>query len=364
MNELDEFVESSHSSDLEREIERLKDEREKLRRQLRQAHRDDDTAEKVREKIFEIAAISPEQPSWLYTPGEGGAPGVPMTLWSDWHFGEVVDPDAVGGVNEFDSEIAIRRADYLANKVVDICFEHMVNPQYPGIVVALGGDMMTGDLHEELSDTNDKYPLQQFTDLLDVLVRNLSLVADKFGKVFVPCVVGNHGRNTLKKRSKGIVFTSYEWLLYCMLERFFQNDARIQFLIPNETDAHFKIYGHRYMMTHGDNLGVKGGDGIIGALGPIMRGATKVGRAEAQVGRDFDTLIMGHWHQHYPLRTVIVNGSLKGYDEYARNWLRVPYEPPIQNLWFTHPENGITSHWPIFLEKRRSGTGEWTSWKE
>jgi hypothetical protein len=29
-----------------------------------------------------------------------------------------------------------------------------------------------------------------------------------------------------------------------------------------------------------------------------MRGAIKVGRSEAEIGRDFDTILMGHWH-HY-----------------------------------------------------------------
>lgn len=31
----------------------------------------------------------------------------------------------------------------------------MVNPDYPGIVVALAGDMVSGDIHQELKETNE-----------------------------------------------------------------------------------------------------------------------------------------------------------------------------------------------------------------
>jgi hypothetical protein len=37
-------------------------------------------------------------------------------------------------------------------------------------------------------------------------------------------------------------------------------------------DVHYRVYGVRFLLNHGDMLGVKGGDGIIGAIGPIMRG--------------------------------------------------------------------------------------------
>jgi hypothetical protein len=44
-------------------------------------------------------------------------------------------------------------------------------------------------------------------------------------------------------------------------------------------------------------LGVKGGDGIIGAIGPIMRGEIKKSGQSAALGLEYDINIMGHWHQ-------------------------------------------------------------------
>jgi hypothetical protein len=164
---------------------------------------------------------------------------------------------------------------------------------------------------------------------------------------------------------KGRVFTSHEWNIYCSLERHFRRDDRVQFMIPGESDAYFKVSGQRFLLTHGDSLGVKGGDGIIGAIGPIMRGSLKVGRSEAQVGRDADWIIMGHWHHMLWLPGVIVNGALKGYDEYARLAIRAPYSRPSQALWFVHPEHGVTAKWEVFLDKARKSSGEnkWLEWQ-
>lgn len=332
-----------------------------LKRKIRDMEKDDDTAEAVRQKLYDIASISPSPPKWL-TPNRqaGKSPGVPMAFWSDWHYGEVVNLEEVGGVNEFNKDIADRRIDLLVNRTIDLCMNHMIHPEYPGIVIALGGDMISGDIHEELADTNWGYTLEVVNELVDKLASALETMADHFGAVFVPCVVGNHGRATRKPRMKGRVQTSFEWNIYVQLARHFKNDPRVSFLIPNEADARFNILGHRFLLTHGDSLGVRGGDGIIGAIGPIMRGSIKVGRLESQIGRDFDTIMMGHWHQYIPLCSgrgggILVNGCIKGYDEYARLSLRAPFAPASQALLFVHQDIGITAHWNVFVDDEPYG---------
>jgi len=328
----------------------------RLKRKISQIEKDDDTAEAVRQKLYDLASLSPNPPKWLTPSNKAGkSSGVPLAFWSDWHYGEVVNKEEVGGVNEFNREIADRRIDLLVNRTIDLCMNHMTHPEYPGIVIALGGDMISGDIHEELQDTNWGYTLEVVNELVDKLASALETMADTFGAVFVPCVVGNHGRSTKRPRMKGRVQTSFEWNVYVQLARHFKNDKRISFLIPNEADARFNILGHRFLLTHGDSLGVRGGDGIIGAIGPIMRGSIKVGRLESQIGRDFDTIMMGHWHQYIPLCSgksggILVNGCIKGYDEFARLALRASYAPASQALLFVHSEIGITAHWNVFVD--------------
>lgn len=334
-----------------------------LKRSLQEANEARLTDERIRKSIFGLAGQSSSPPDWLLSPASGGAPGIPVTIWSDWHWGEVVRADEVGGINTFSIQTAHERIRRLVNNTIDLCMHHMVNPKYPGIVICLGGDMISGDIHEELAISNELETLPTLIDLRDKLIWALSKMADTFGRVFVPCVVGNHGRQTHKPRAKARIVTNYEWLLYQMLEKHFVQDDRIKFLIPRDTDAHFNVAGHRYMLTHGDSLGVKGGDGMIGALGPIMRGTIKLRNSESRIGREFDTVIMGHWHQYVPMPGCIVNGSLVGFNEYAKIFLRARYQPPIQALWFTHPKHGVTFQIPIYLDEVRSVETEgWVSW--
>ena len=340
-----------------------------LRAALSAEQKEQESAERIRAEIWKLSSRDPAPPKWLDKPkGHSDSRGMPCTIWSDWHYGERVRPEEVGGMNDFDAEVAQKRIVLLVDKTIDLCKNHMGNAKvdYPGIVVMLGGDMITGDIHEELTATNDRTTQQCINELTDHIAAGLERLADEFGRVFVPCVVGNHGRSTRKPRMKGRVYTSHEWNIYCNLKRYFRNDKRLTFFIPGESDAHFSVYGHRFLLTHGDSLGVKGGDGIIGAIGPIMRGSIKVGRSEAAIGRDFDTIVMGHWHQMLWLPGGIVNGALKGYDEYARLAIRAPYSPPSQALWFVHPTWGITARWEILLEKHRTAPagGQLLTWTE
>lgn len=325
-----------------------------LKASLRGLQQRTDHEKEIREQIYKIAAQSPEPPDWLIRLGKAGFRGTPCTIWSDWHYGEVVNGAEVVGMNEFNATVCERRVKRLVERTIDLAFNHMGKPgtDYPGIVVMLGGDMISGAIHEELLATDDRTANQGVVELAGIISAALVELRKKFKRVFVPCVVGNHGRSTRLPRNKHRVHTSFDWNIYCFTAKYLERDKGIQFYIPQESDAFFKVHGHRFLLTHGDSLGVKGGDGIIGAAGPIMRGAIKVGRSEAQIGRNFDTLVMGHWHQYLTLPGIIVNNSLIGYNEYARLSLRAPYSRPSQALWFTHPEHGITAHWQVYLERQ------------
>jgi len=315
----------------------------------------------VRHEILKLAREIPPVPDWL-TVQESctvKSPGVPTLFASDWHWGEVVDGAQIGGVNSYCLTTARERAERLIGSTVDLLKNHMVDPNYPGIVFALGGDMFSGDIHEELSRTNEMPVMPLVLDIWGVLTWCIEKLADEFGRVFVPCVTGNHSRNTLKMTSKERNHLSFDWLLYSLLEKQFEKDSRVSFLIPDGPDALYRVYGHSYLLTHGDQF--RGGDGMIGALGPIIRGDHKKRSRNAQIGMEYDTLLLGHWHQLIQMQRLIVNGSLKGYDEYAHGG-NFGFERPKQALWITHPEHGITFQMPVLVDGERTEPAEaWVS---
>lgn len=305
----------------------------------------------VERKIFGLSRAKLETPNWLVKsrPGKSGA-GVPCTIWSDWHLGEVVKPEEINGLNEFNLEVADRRIHRLVERTVDLAKNHMTGADYPGIVVMLNGDIVSGEIHDELRDTNEDEVYAVVLWAVERLVWGLRTLADCFGRVYVAGGFGNHGRQDRKPRAKTRAKRNADWLICRIIHSHLKDDKRFSWDIPISGDAYFRVFDHTYFMSHGDSMGVRGGDGIIGAIGPIMRGEIKVSNSESSVGRPFKTFVGGHWHQTLWLPRAHINNTLKGYDEFARFFLRAPFSAPSQSLWFTHWKWGVTAKWEVMLE--------------
>ena len=303
-----------------------------------------------------------EPPGWLVkSSAKSKGQHVPLTIWSDWHIGETVFPDEIHDLNEFNSKVAEQRVRRLVETTIHLARNHGPG-NYPGIVIMLGGDMVTGNLHD-LPETNYASLQESVLQAFDLLAWGIQKMHEEFGRVFLPCVSGNHGRGSLKPPTKNIVQTNFDWLIYQMLERHFRGNKNIVFKNPTENEVHFRIFNRRYLAMHGDMMGVKGGDGIIGSLGPILRGLMKVGRQSAAYGVNFDTLLLGHWHQTFWLNGVIVNNCLKGFDEFAAKKLRAVFSPASQTLVYVNEHHGHVSFSEVFVQDQpdQSGT-EWVQW--
>lgn len=340
--------------------EYLKQKVKALESELANAQKKSLSEAEIRRTIISLAddVAKTTTPDWvLDITGPGSSPGVPTLFLSDFHWGEVVHPSQINGVNKFNIEIARKRLKLAGERSVRLL--SIISPKldYPGIVMPLGGDMVSGNIHDELTASNEINTMPTVVDLFGELVALISFMADTFGKVFLPCVTGNHGRDTVKIWNKDRHHTSFDWLLYVFLAKRFEGDKRVTFLIPDGPDAYFKIFNHRYLLTHGDQF--RGGDGMIGALGPIIRGDHKKRSRNAQIDMEYDTMLLGHWHQLIHLNRLIVNGSLKGYDEYAYS-NNFGFEVPQQALWLTHPKYGITYRSPVFVDRIRAAAK--TAW--
>lgn len=317
--------------------------------------RQQDLADAEREQVLEMIGALVDRPAgaprWVIEPRPAGkGKSIPVALLSDWHLGETVNPREIHGVNRFNVAVARARVRELVERIVHLSRHYMGQQEFPGIVACLLGDFVSGELHAELEATDELSVLQSIPEAVDLLEWALSTLADAFGRVYAPAVCGNHGRIFDKRpRAKGYVHRNADWLIYALLAKRFQGDDRVTIEFDESNEVFFEVFGTRFLVAHGDHLGVKGGDGIIGSLGPIMRGALKVGKYSRSIGREFDHLLIGHWHQSLWLPGVIVNGALKGWDEYASRFLKAPAGPPQQSLFFVHADRGITTRFEITL---------------
>lgn len=349
----------------DRQLQGARDRIRDLETTIKQLRRDAHEADVIRETVGIVRDTPTEPPKWLHVAerrkGEA-SPEVPVTIWSDWHVGEVVEKAAVNGINEFNFKIAEERVHRLVDTTIKLCRQHH-NSTYPGIVVNLIGDLVSGGLHEELRKTDEDDAIPCVLAARSWAKEGLRRFADEFGAVYVPCAMGNHGRLTTRPEFKRYYRKNWDYLICRLLQQDFADDPRVRFDIRPSNDVHYRVYGESYLACHGDMLGVKGGDGIIGSIGPITRGEVKQAGQSSALGLGFTKLIIGHWHQRLWLPRAIVNNALKGFDEFAMKALGAKPDRPTQALWFVHPSHGITAHWDVYVDDKPAPARDWVSWQ-
>lgn len=116
-----------------------------------------------------------------------------MTCWADWHLGEVVETQEVHNYNAYNMAIAEARVQKLFDKTIYLASEHHTG-NYPGIVVNLVGEMVSGGLHPELLKTDELEVIPAALKAIDWIVTGLTIMKNRFGKVYVPAVCGNQQR--------------------------------------------------------------------------------------------------------------------------------------------------------------------------
>lgn len=319
---------------LSRQLGKARTERDVLKAQVKELESHLDEAETRGQLFTRLAGHTYKPPTWLTKKPKRGA-AVVCTMLSDTHFDEVVDPDEIGGRNEYNRKIAVKRLQTYFQKVLLLTNEYITGLDYQGCVLFLGGDIFSGDIHEELTETNEDTMLGSVIFWTEQVTAGINLLVEHFDYVHVPCVVGNHGRRSHKPRHKLRVRDNFDWFLYKTLEQRFIDNDKVTFDVAPGADLLVDVQDTTYLLTHGDQA--RGGGGIGGIWPPLMR---LVARKRNNV--DFDYMVLGHFHQLImaPSSGFLLNGSLKGFDEYAaiNNFA---FEVPQQALWINVPQKGI-----------------------
>ena len=343
MTDIDEFL----PDPVDGRLRSQRDEAKRQRDAIQRAH--DDLLVKC-DLLTALDAVKCNPPTWLRKPKKGDHRGIANLLLSDLHLDEVVNPAQMGGVNAYNRKIATRRLQTTVEKTAEVAKDYISGITYDGIQVWLGGDIFSGNIHEELKQTNEAPIMASFDYWIDPMVAALRLLADEFGKVHVAGCVGNHGRNTPKPVAKNRVEDNFDWLLYRVMAREL-NDDRFTWDLPVTMDVSVQHYDHRYLLTHGDQF--RGGSGISGIMTPLSLGAFRKSKRQVAVGNPFDTMIFGHFHTYLTAPGLIGNGSLKGYDEWVSS-MNFGFEVPQQAFWITTPERGPGFHIAIQPSNRKA----------
>lgn len=289
-------------------------------------------------------------PDWA-VPKRGSKPrGTALFMLSDLHLDEVVRPEEMQGVNAFNREIADMRLEKAVTQVPVLAKQFLNSYEYDGAVLILGGDCFSGIIHDELVELNEAPILASLDYWLDPMAAAVELMAEEFKRLLVVGVYGNHGRTNPHKRYKGAAQNNFDWFLYKQLQRHFAANENITWNVPEAPDAYFELYGHKHLVTHGNQA--NGGSGISGLLTPISlldHRKRKRDSSIPSIGAS-SHMWLGHFHQYLPMGQVTINGSLKGYDDFA--WAHnFPFEEPQQAFAVITPEHNVTWQTPIFASE-------------
>lgn len=299
---------------------------------------------------IDSAKVKP--PKWLLPPkGKAGKRAIACAMLTDSHFQEVVAPAEVDWLNAYDDAIAEMRLRAFGTKAIEVGRDHLAGFDYDGFTLMWGGDIFTGTIHDELTETNSMPLYAAVVYWIENLLAVINQLVDFYGRVHNEVTYGNHGRDSKKPRGKGRAQHNIEWLLYRVLERETRHDPRITWHIPDSADTMFSIYSTRFTLTHGDQF--RGGSGIAGALSPLLLGSHRKTRRAMASGRPYDVLVMGHFHQYLMLPGIVVGGTMKGTDEYSYLG-NFGHQEPQQAFWLTTPERGITFPTPLYVMDRQA----------
>jgi len=271
------------------------------------------------------------------------SPATPVICCNDWHAEGRVDPVMVNGLNEFDLDTCRARLARLWEKVVYLIdfWRSVANVQ--DAVLWLGGDLISGSIHEELEESNELGPgeavvfvVQQVADGIRYLFEHAG-----FKALHVVCNYGNHGRTVRRKRIATAHLHSYEWLAYNQLASYFRSDRRVSFQIANGYHAYCEIQGWKVRFHHGDAVRYYGGVGGISI--PINKALAQWNKSSRA---DYD--LFGHWHTFMDCYTWVSCGCLIGYDPFALS-IKADFQRPTQTLVVFDREHGKVAALPIFV---------------
>lgn len=305
--------------------------------------------------FYDTARHAPiKPPRWAVRPsGRRGHRGLAVAQMADWHLDEVVRPEEIFDLNKYDRVIARQRIHRWMDKVVTLPRQYMQGVELDGLVIPSTGDLFTGEIHEELTRSNEARLLESVLFWMEPLIAVLETLETEYPAVYVAAVVGNHGRLSDKPIFKGRVHDNVEWMFWSLVrDRLADRGSGVRVDVSESMDFNLPLYGRNHVLTHGENM--RGGTGISGAFAPLSLGSHRKDKKMRIAGLPMQTMVVGHRHQLINIPGVIMGGCLKGYDEYAFG-LDLPPDGDGagQAFWITSPERAQVLWMPIYVQDRK-----------
>jgi predicted phosphodiesterase len=350
VTDLNEFEQQQRSRDAEHDLTVVKRELAVAKNQLTAARLEAQETAELLQRFGHFDSAHAVTPEWIEQdpPSWGGHHATAVLMLSDLHLDEVVNRAEMAGINEYNRAIAELRLHRVVEGVVKLLKRYVAGVELDGLVLAILGDIITGVIHDELARTNEAPPSASVVYWVPVIASAIKYLRDELDiPIHVPAVDGNHDRFYGKPHAKQRATTSLAWIIYNWLADHLDGEEGITFSLTQSAEQVVSVYDTRLMLSHGDSFRSQGG---VGGLYPsLLKWLLRRHQQYSDTSLDFDYALIGHWHQTLAGQDFFVNGSLKGYDEYAKQG-GFTYERPQQSLFLVTPERGIVQRLPVHAE--------------
>ena len=240
---------------------------------------------------------------------------------SDTHYGCNIDKSEMGGLNEYNWQIASRRTALFFQQIVQYKPQHRDETE---VVLLVNGDIIAGMIHN--TEWFVDLLTTQFAGTLNLLVQGISYLGQNFKKVRVIMTPGNHGRSMHKAdhgRATTHKWDSYETQIFIAVREVMKAKCpNVEVEVPDAPFAIFKAHGHTYFVTHSDTVINVGNPGAALNMRSINGQINKLNASELGGDAKFDAVICGHIHTP-TLQLMesgcmlVLNGCLSGLDPFA-----------------------------------------------
>lgn len=288
-----------------------------------------------------------------------------ILLLSDWHAYEIVRPERVLGLNEYDAAVLGRRAWRVIQGVRSIADKMRAGGwRFPKLIVACNGDMISGTIHEVERHSDAPNVIQAAIGCGLLLAQSLRDLAASFEQVEVFGTSGNHGRLPDHRRvSQKDPTRSWDFLIYSVARQALADVKNVTFTLPDSYSVVYDVEGWRVYQGHGHDIKSWQSIPFYG----ISRAATGLNALRVAAGVPIHYFLFSHFHNPgsicAPGSEYFVNGSLIGGTEFSVNGLGRA-DRPSQWLLGVHRDHGVTHRWPIQADgPGPKGTYQTQPWK-
>jgi len=266
-----------------------------------------------------------------------------VALFSDWHIEEEVTFDQTSGLSEYNLDISKARAAQCFSRLLRLIEIEQQNTPINTAVIALLGDFISGDIHEDTSKSallESAFAIVRARDYISSGIHYLLENSDL--KLKIVAHTGNHGRKGMGQLIANEAGNSLEYLMYHFLSVEFADEERVEFYIPKGYHSYLTLYDNYTIRFHHGHA-IRYGGGVGGITVPVYKAI-----ANWNDGRKADIDCFGHFHQAFDGETFICNGSMIGYNAYGL-YIKAKFQEPKQMCFAVHSRLGKILTRPILF---------------